>query len=770
MNLPPLKMVLAGAACMMVIVACEPAKPAADGAPTDPPAPPAELTNDITIEEVPSSDQIVFNSYSAPGVAGELYRMNPNGSGLTRLTNNLRGEGDPQWTADGGRIVFKCESSICASDPSGGKEEILFTTGGTVVESFDDPALSPNGKILAFSAFAKKGTWDIYLYNLDTKQLTNLTQTPLIEDYTPVWNPIGGLAWVSGDDIVYNSGDTDEIFILTDGTVQHPFAPDFSPDGTKIVYQGVASGDGPRDIFVTDLDANTTTKITQTETVADYDPAFSPDGTKVVYTRKDQVSDADEEIYVMNADGSGVRRLTFNNASETSPDWGMPQVTVSTGADVTALEGTTTPAQTAFNFEVKLSQAATSPISVNYTVTGITASIPADVQAASGTLNFAAGDKTKTVTVQVVADAVPETAESFKLTLSAPQGAVLGDAEARGVIEDDDTPASPSPSPSPTGPPTLSTEGQIAWTSDQNGDYDIWVKGVDGSNIRHVTSSSDAEAAPDFSPDGEMIVFHGGSGAPDIYWVPSDGSAEPTKIQGGASSADVTPTWSPDGSQVAWASLGGSVNLVYATPPNGSPAILKDEPGDESYPDWQTLHNGHEGVAFQEQDAPDSFVLKLFDRTAGTTTEFGQGIHPEISPDGSKMVFASDRDGDYDIYVVNLTAAGATPTQLTTATGNDVSPVWSPDGTSIAFTSHRDGNAEIYLMTASGAQQTNFTNRPVDDFEPTWGLDPNAPSTPRPENDAPNDWHESRERPDAPYTLGIALPVMLAAAWVLRRR
>jgi Tol biopolymer transport system component len=211
------------------------------------------------------------------------------------------------------------------------------------------------------------------------------------------------------------------------------------------------------------------------------------------------------------------------------------------------------------------------------------------------------------------------------------------------------------------------------------------------------------------------------------------------------------------------------VNLVQATPPNGSPSLLYDVPGDESYPDWETLYNGNEAVAFQEQDGTD-FNLLLLNRATGTVTDYGSGIHPEISPDGRKLAFSSDRDGNYEIYVLDLTVSGATPVRLTTATGEDVGPSWSPDGSSIAFTSHRDGNAEIYIMTATGAQQTNFTNRPVDDFEPSWGVDPDAPSGARFEESEHSVPAKGRHNTDPALSVGILLPTMLGAAWLLHRR
>ena len=66
------------------------------------------------------------------------------------------------------------------------------------------------------------------------------------------------------------------------------------------------------------------------------------------------------------------------------------------------------------------------------------------------------------------------------------------------------------------------------------------------------------------------------------------------------------------------------------------------------------------------------------------------------SPDGTKIAFRSNRDGDHEIYVMN--ADGTNPVRLTQIAGYDESPAWSPDGTKIVFTSSRDGNQRIYVL------------------------------------------------------------------------
>ena len=79
-------------------------------------------------------------------------------------------------------------------------------------------------------------------------------------------------------------------------------------------------------------------------------------------------------------------------------------------------------------------------------------------------------------------------------------------------------------------------------------------------------------------------------------------------------------------------------------------------------------------------------------------------LYPSWSPDGRRIAFNSDRDGDHDIYVMN--ADGSDVTQLTHNSSRDLHPVWSPDGRQIAFSSFW---GEIYVMNADGSDVTQLT-------------------------------------------------------------
>jgi hypothetical protein len=85
-----------------------------------------------------------------------------------------------------------------------------------------------------------------------------------------------------------------------------------------------------------------------------------------------------------------------------------------------------------------------------------------------------------------------------------------------------------------------------------------------------------------------------------------------------------------------------------------------------------------------------------------------------LAPGGGHIAFASDRDGNFEIYVMN--ADGSGQTRL-----SERWPSWSPNGGRIAFASKRDGNTEIYAMNADGSGQTRLMNNQADDWWPAWG-------------------------------------------------
>ncbi len=96
-------------------------------------------------------------------------------------------------------------------------------------------------------------------------------------------------------------------------------------------------------------------------------------------------------------------------------------------------------------------------------------------------------------------------------------------------------------------------------------------------------------------------------------------------------------------------------------------------------------------------------------------------ISPRLNRGATRIVFASNRYGKYEILTMN--ADGSGPTRVTNNSTDDVLPAWSPDGTRIVFQSYRDKQAEIYVMNADGSGQTRLTNYSDYDGQPAWSPD-----------------------------------------------
>ena len=97
--------------------------------------------------------------------------------------------------------------------------------------------------------------------------------------------------------------------------------------------------------------------------------------------------------------------------------------------------------------------------------------------------------------------------------------------------------------------------------------------------------------------------------------------------------------------------------------------------------------------------------------------------YPSWSPDGEKITFMSQRDGDKNAEIYFINVDGSEETRLTDNPAFDAFPSWSPDGEKIAFASERDGNMNIYVMNTDGSLQARLTDNPAHDVKPQWSPD-----------------------------------------------
>lgn len=253
---------------------------------------------------------------------------------------------------------------------------------------------------------------------------------------------------------------------------------------------------------------------------------------------------------------------------------------------------------------------------------------------------------------------------------------------------------------------------------------------------------------PVWSPDGKSIAFFSDRGGnPDIYVMNPDGSQVEQLTRDAfaslyftKSASDRNPSWSPDGSQIAFDSGRNNLKLtyidhdIYVMAADGSNVRrLTDDGADEGGPRWSPSSGS---IAYAKMDyfteeglienpAWDIFVMNA-DGTEQVqlTKDPSNELEPSWSPDGGKIAFISDRNGqNFDIYLMN--ADGSNVRQLTDDSANEFGPVWSPDGTQIVFNSDRNGNVQLFMMNIDGSNLVQLTKDSSNSAYADWSPDGN---------------------------------------------
>ena len=284
----------------------------------------------------PSQAKIAFTSHRDSNdknyAVNTIYVMNADGSHVQWLTDGST----PAWAPDGTRIAFASDR-----DSNGHLDIYIMNADGSEIRRLtnnpaDDwqPTWSPDGTRIAFASDRNSnGHLDIYIMNADGTNQHNITNNPASNDKEPAWSPDGtkiafasdrNARWVNSCDIYVMDTDGSNVRRISNFPLygNNDLSLAWSPDGTKIAFDLLSRGGRPvdahhRDIYVMNADGSDIRRLTNNP-AGDFEPTWSPDGTKIGFTSD---RDWNLEIYVMDADGSNQHNISNNSADDWEPAW-----------------------------------------------------------------------------------------------------------------------------------------------------------------------------------------------------------------------------------------------------------------------------------------------------------------------------------------------------------------------------------------------------------------------------------------------------------------
>ena len=647
-------------------------------------------------------------------------------------------EFEPVWTATAGAISE--DGLFTAPDTPDDYEDAV-----TVSVASDDVTATASGDVtvepdrVAFiSTRNEDEAADIYLMAADGSDVRRVTFD--FNAYSPKWSPDGRrlVFEIPGSGIYATSDDGEGTTAIVRSSfaisgVGTPVEPAWSPDGNSIAFVSRSFAFGPesfssvsRDIYVADVNGERVTQLTNTPGAAEYAPSWSPDGKMIVYDRTVPATrgdiwimnadgsgqrelfatdenesypsfspdgskivfsssrDGDSEIYVMDVTGEGLRKLTGNTYADWAPHWSADGSQIVFSSDrsgndevfVMSADGTDEAALT--DDDATDRSPAWSPRKRGVSITAASLALRADPSPAVRPANEVVAEARASIVGIKRGDG---TGSGFIID---PSGLVLTDnhviegSNELTVLLDDGTELS-------------------AYVIGRDLIRDLAVLGIrseDGTLFPAISLTSRPIGLAD------QVVALGLPLGSDVIT---------------ATSGLVSALRTDEGTNTTLVQTEAAVN-----PGNSGGPLVNLQGEVVGIIVSKLVHVVIEGVGFAVSTAT---INTYLDRLIAGEA-IGAAVankDPDVSPDGSKVAFASDRTGDWEIYVVETDGTGLT--RVTFDRGNDARPVWSPDGSKIAFESDRDDNWEIYVANADGTNPTRLTDDPGADRNPVWSPD-----------------------------------------------
>ena len=564
---------------------------------------------------------------------------------------------------------------------------VLLVAGVVAGRVQDTGEAEPVRETIVYSTI-QPSNWDLYLFDGPGTKPRRLTTDPGL-DYNGAFSPDG--RWVvftserSGSPDLYVldlHGSAPARPLITGPAMED--AADISPDGRRLLFVSTRSGNA--DVFVMpfrpeDPDgAGEAVNLTR-HAAGDYNPAFSPDGTRILFSSSRDTAVATStgpgppptylasELYVMQADGTDVRRLTHHESWDGAPAWtpdgqavvfysqrdGEPRI-YRTGIDGSGAE--------------PISAAGEAALSPTF--------------GPDGRLAFTARRDDRWTLVIAEADGAhvrvaDDTARDYWAPeYDAASGRLLahgpGPLESASRFESDAPGAFPVHAPVPVHLP----DRRVSLIGIRG-----YIPAVDRTSGEVATSEAFARLVASRADGSRKRVLVDRAGGADRYRGPDSAWG---------------PSWSYDGGWVAFAvgppfaSAASDVD-IWKVRSDGSGAVnlTPDSDTNEAFPDFapdgrrivfRSLRNGNADIYLMNADGTETRRLTRHEAT---------DTMPAFSSGGDRVAFTSFRDGNFELYTIAFDENGepGPPERLTRNPGNDMHPKFSPDDEWVLFTSQR---------------------------------------------------------------------------------
>jgi Tol biopolymer transport system component len=383
------------------------------------------------------------------------------------------------------------------------------------------------------------------------------------------------------------------------------WAPCWSPDCTRIAF--CSYREGQEDIYIMNADGSNPIQLTD-NTAEDSFPSWSPEGDRIAFHSN---RDGNSNIYVMNIDGSNQTRLTDNAAKDEGPAWSPDGDYIIFSSD---RDG---------NSEIYI-------------------------------MKTDGSDQTR----------LTDNPGIERRLSWAPDGS------------------------------------KIVFESRRDGNWDIYRMNADGSNQTRLTEEPGHDVHPSWSPDGSRIIFGSDrDGNMEIYTMNSDGS-NPIRLTESAL-YDSFPSWSPDGRKIVFASDRAFDEEVYVMDADGSnPVNLTNNapvnatfglaPLPQSELDLDKIPFKIVFQSYRETNGKENWEICLIDADGSgfinlTNTPEIDERYPHASPDGRLICFVADEGDDLESKRRNVYYMNIDGTNRVRIAKNAYQPCWSPDGRYIAY-------------------------------------------------------------------------------------